>query len=241
MSNSWRRELHAPLDVKWLDRDDLPGSHWVSTHTQRSAGDIPVEDEDVVSSDDDRSSQEIESHIDEDDDVDDLLERFDVDEVERDATVATDRGGEGNSEEDQDVIEGEWHRNHIQITNTDMDYVIYEVGDVIWRDPESCVVPPSVVACTCDGYWCLEDDIATVATTTKWINGRAISVYAQCVAEECGANCHADHLSPLILVTVTEYQRAVEDGNEISIEGLYKSFTHSLGKVRLPSSIINVP
>ena len=164
---------------------DLPG--FTDTHAQHVQGEISQVDADLVSSDDSNSGGEVESVANKDDNVDNLIDN-----------LPTDHEAE-MSEGDMDA-----ESCYSLISDNGRSSISHSRGVLTrWTDhphiPTSFPLPIGPLGSTfsksqvqddsaheaerqCSMYWCTGSDVLLVVDPTSWINGWAITLYAEAVA-----------------------------------------------------------
>ena len=66
---------------------------------------------------------------------------------------------------------------------------------------------------------------------TSWINGQAITLYAEAVARECGDLRLADHLPVQVLVSIREYLSSVTSGDIMTQAKWVRALAHDVAQV----------
>jgi hypothetical protein len=84
----------------------------------------------------------------------------------------------------------------------------------------------------CGMYWCTGSDVLSVVEPTSWINGRAITLYAEAVARECEDIRLADHLPAQVLISIREYLSAVTSGDIMTRAKRVRALAHDVAQVR---------
>ena len=81
-------------------------------------------------------------------------------------------------------------------------------------------------------YWCTGSDVLLVVEPTSWINGGAITLYAEAVARECGDIWLADHLSAQVLISIQEYLSAITSSDITTRAKQVRALAHDAAQVR---------
>ena len=235
VSESWWIALqHIGIMGEWLQHADLPG--FTDTHAQHVRGEISQVDVDLVSSDDSNSGSEVESVANEDDNVDDL-----IDNLSRDCEAETSEG-DMNAESHYSLISDNGrssisHSRGVLTRRTDHPHI-----------PTSFPLPTGLLGSTfgkswvqddgvreaerqCGMYWCTGSDVLSVVEPTSWINGWAITRYAEAVARECGNIWLADHLPAQVLISIREYLSTVTSGDITTQVKRVHALAHDVAQV----------
>ena len=67
---------------------------------------------------------------------------------------------------------------------------------------------------------------------TSWINGRAITLYAEAVARECGDLRLADHLPAQVIVSIRVCLSSVTSGDIMTQAKRVRALAHDVAQVR---------
>ena len=80
-------------------------------------------------------------------------------------------------------------------------------------------------------YWCTGSNVLSVVEPTLWINGRAITFYAEAVVRECGDIRLADHLPAQVLISIREYLSTVTSGDIMTRAKQVRALAHDVTQV----------